>query len=250
MTWTPRRTGSGRAGRVSGSGSISPGLKRRTSSSCFSPPPNSLSASSNSRSYRSKHWAAVLPTRGAMVRHWHGYNFAKCSNFSSSSRVHSVFLIEGSSHSYQRALHCFADFLLSKEATRAHWFLPYFMTAAFKISSSVFFQTPPLIMMRILAYGRRGPRAPGSTACAVCGEARRRVGRRGGWRRAGAAVCRCAAAGEAGAPPRCCSAAGRGASAGARAALRGRQRLRERLCEHCGSLRRSHRGGQVDACFR
>ena len=55
----------------------------------------------------------------------------------------------GSSHSYQRALHCFADFLLSREATLAHWFLPYFMTAAFKISSSVFFQTPPLIMMRI-----------------------------------------------------------------------------------------------------
>ena len=26
---------------------------------------------------------------------------------------------------------------------RAYWFLPYFMTAAFRISSSVFFHTPP-----------------------------------------------------------------------------------------------------------
>ena len=178
MTWTPRRTGSGRAGRVSGSGSISPGLKRRTSSSCFSPPPNSLSASSNSRSYRSKHWAAVLPTRGAMVRHWHGYNFAKCSNFSSSSRVHSVFLIEGSSHSYQRALHCFADFLLSKEATLAHWFLPYFMTAAFKISSSVFFHTPPLIMKRMVVDGggaRGRPVYSSAFMRVLCGPAARRA---------------------------------------------------------------------------
>ena len=111
-----------------------------------------------------------------MVRHWQGYNFAKCSNFSSSSRVHSVFLIDGSSHSYQRALHCFADFLLSKEATLAHWFLPYFMTAAFRISSSVFFQTPPLIMMRIFDQGRRGPRAPG-LLLARCSAAARRGGR-------------------------------------------------------------------------
>ena len=85
-----------------------------------------------------------------MVRHWQGYNFAKCSNFSSSSRVHSVFFIEGSNHSYHLALHCLADFLLSKEATLAHWFLPYFMTAAFRISSSVFFHTPPLIMIRMV----------------------------------------------------------------------------------------------------
>jgi len=93
-----------------------------------------------------------------MVRHWQGYNFAKCSNFSSSSRVHSVFFIEGSNHSYHLALHCLADFLLSKEATLAHWFLPYFMTAAFRISSSVFFHTPPLIMMRIFVddAGARG----------------------------------------------------------------------------------------------
>ena len=173
MTWTPRRTGSGRAGLVSGSGSISPGRNRLTSSSFFSPPPNSLSASSNSRSYRSKHCAAVLPTNGAIVRHWQGYNLAKCNNFSSSSLVHSVFLIDGSSHSYHRALHCLALFLFSKEATLAHWFLPYFMTAAFKISSSVFFHTPPLIMMRILAYGRRGPRAPGSICWWCCAAARR-----------------------------------------------------------------------------
>ena len=133
-----------------------------------------------------------------MVRHWHGYNFAKCSNFSSSSRVHSVFLIEGSSHSYQRALHCFADFLLSKEATRAHWFLPYFMTAAFKISSSVFFQTPPLIMMRILAYGSTGPAGARFNSLEWCAAARR-GGRRD--ERLGVAAVVRGAAGEAGAPP-------------------------------------------------
>jgi hypothetical protein len=37
---------------------------------------------------------------GAMVRHCVGMSFAKCSSFSSSSRVHSVFLMLGSSHSY------------------------------------------------------------------------------------------------------------------------------------------------------
>ena len=65
--------------------------------------------------------------------------------FSSSSRVHSVFLMLGSSHSYHRALHCFADLRTRSEEMRAHWFLPYFITAAFKISSSVFFHTPPLM---------------------------------------------------------------------------------------------------------
>ena len=93
-----------------------------------------------------------------MVRHWQGYNLAKCNNFSSSSLVHSVFFIEGSSHSYHLALHCLADFRFKREATLAHWFLPYFMTAAFKISSSVFFHTPPLIMILMVAScaGARG----------------------------------------------------------------------------------------------
>lgn len=36
---------------------------------------------------------------------------------------------------YHLALHCFADFLCNKEAIRDHWFLPYFITAAFRISS-------------------------------------------------------------------------------------------------------------------
>lgn len=36
---------------------------------------------------------------------------------------------------YHLALHCFADFLCNKEAMRDHWFLPYFITAAFRISS-------------------------------------------------------------------------------------------------------------------
>jgi len=106
-----------------------------------------------------------------MVRHWQGYNLAKCNNFSSSSRVHSVFFIDGSNHSYHRALHCFADFLLSNEATRAHWFLPYFMTAAFKISSSVFFHTPPLIMILMVASGAG---ARGRPVQFVGGVARRR----------------------------------------------------------------------------
>src|SRR5258705_12597932 len=34
---------------------------------------------------------------------------------------HSVFLMEGSSHSYQRALHCFGVFLTSREDIRALW---------------------------------------------------------------------------------------------------------------------------------
>ena len=33
------------------------------------------------------------------------------------------------------ALHCLADFRWSNEAIRDHWFLPYFITADFKISS-------------------------------------------------------------------------------------------------------------------
>ena len=80
---------------------------------------------------------------GAIVRHWHGISLARCSSFSSSCRVHSVFLIEGSSHSYQRALHCLADLRVSSDEMRDHWFLPYFITAALRISSSVFFHTPP-----------------------------------------------------------------------------------------------------------
>ena len=53
-------------------------------------------------------------------------------------------MIEGSSHSYQRALHCLADLRTSNDEMRAHWLMPYFMTAALRISSSVFFHTPPL----------------------------------------------------------------------------------------------------------
>ena len=60
--------------------------------------------------------------------------------------------MEGSSHSYQRALHCFADFRTRSEEMRAHWFFPYFMTAALSISSSVFFHTPPFIKMRMASF--------------------------------------------------------------------------------------------------
>ena len=89
----------------------------------------------SSFSYRSKHCAGVRPTMGAMVRHWVGMSLARCSSFSSSSRVHSVFLMLGSSHSYHRALHCLADFRTSRDEMRAHWFSPYFITAALRISS-------------------------------------------------------------------------------------------------------------------
>lgn len=86
-------------------------------------------------SYRSKHCAAVRPIIGAIVLHWVGISLAKCSSFSSSSLDHSVFLILGSNHSYQRALHCFADLRCNNEAIRDHWFFPYFITAALRISS-------------------------------------------------------------------------------------------------------------------
>ena len=46
-----------------------------------------------------------------------------------------TFLMLGSSHSYHRALHCLADFLCNNDAILAHWFFPYFITAAFNISS-------------------------------------------------------------------------------------------------------------------
>ena len=79
----------------------------------------------------------MRPTMGAIVRHCVGISFAMCSSFSSSSRDHSIFLIDGSSHSYQRALHCFGVFLTSRDEMRAHWFIPYLDTAALRISSSV-----------------------------------------------------------------------------------------------------------------
>ena len=133
--------GSGLAGLVSGLGSISPGLSF-LGSSARSPPSSFRWAWSSSASYLpggrcklsgarrqvsggrckvggarcqvsgdarvqvshlSRHWAAVLPTMGAMVRHWVGISLARCSSFSSSSFAHSVFLIEGSSHSNHRA---------------------------------------------------------------------------------------------------------------------------------------------------
>lgn len=53
----------------------------------------------------SRHCAGVRPTMGAMVRHCVGMSFARCSSFSSSSRVHSVFLMLGSSHSYLHQAH-------------------------------------------------------------------------------------------------------------------------------------------------
>ena len=43
-------------------------------------------------------------------------------------------------------LHCFALFLCKSEAILLHWFFPYFITAAFMISSSVFLHTPPFII--------------------------------------------------------------------------------------------------------
>ena len=43
------------------------------------------------------------------------------------------------------------DLRMRREEIQAHWFLPYFMTAAFKIWSSVFFHTPPFIIILIFA---------------------------------------------------------------------------------------------------
>mmetsp|Transcript_8259 Transcript_8259/g.30467 ORF Transcript_8259/g.30467 Transcript_8259/m.30467 type:complete len:215 (+) Transcript_8259:1905-2549(+) len=139
-------TGSGRAGLLSGFGSISPG-RNLLGSSAGSYDSSLSQAASSSFSYLSKHWAGVRPTIGAIVRHCVGISLAKCNSFSSSSLVHSVFLMLGSSHSYHLALHCLADLRTSSDEMRAHWFLPYFMTAALRISSSVFFQTPPLIII-------------------------------------------------------------------------------------------------------
>lgn len=61
-------------------------------------------------------------------------------SFSSSSRDHSVFLMDGSNQLSQRDLHCFALFLESREAHRDHWFSPYLLMAAFSTSSSTFDQ--------------------------------------------------------------------------------------------------------------
>lgn len=52
--------------------------------------------------------------------------------------------MDGSSHSYHLALHWFAVLRIRREEIRAHWFLPYFIIATLRISSSVFFQMPPL----------------------------------------------------------------------------------------------------------
>ena len=98
------------------------------------------------------------------------------------------------------------------------------MTAAFKISSSVFFQTPPLIMILMVPSGGGARGRPVQTRPRLCGffVARRRLGRRGGgvwWSRS-----RPRRAGEAGAPPRYCSAGRRGELLRRAPALRGWQR--------------------------
>ena len=48
-------------------------------------------------------------------------------------------------------LHCLADLRTRSDEIRAHWLKPYFITAAFSISSSVFFQIPPFTTMRTMA---------------------------------------------------------------------------------------------------
>jgi len=75
--------------------------------------------------------------------------------------------MDGSSHSYHLALHCFGVFLTSKDDIRAHCyyisnvhlfdlrvltFFPYFEIAAFKISSSVRRQLRLTIIGPIRAY--------------------------------------------------------------------------------------------------
>ncbi|KAL1835053.1 hypothetical protein VTK73DRAFT_6363 [Phialemonium thermophilum] len=79
-----------------------------------------------------------------MVRHWVGISLARCSSFSSSSLLHSIFLMLGSSHSFHRALHCLGVLRASSDDTRAHWLRPYLDTEALRISSSMLVHTPPL----------------------------------------------------------------------------------------------------------
>jgi hypothetical protein len=91
---------------------------------------------------------------GAIVRHCVGINFARCSNFSSSSLDHSILRMPGSSHSDHRALHCLGVFRARSEDTRAHWFRPYFETEALRISSSMLVQTPPLTTGIVAEYAK------------------------------------------------------------------------------------------------
>jgi len=74
------------------------------------------------------------------------------------------------------------------------------MTAAFKISSSVFFQTPPLIMILMVASGGGARGRPVQPLCVALG-ARRRGARVGRLAACGRRSLPRAAAGEAGAPP-------------------------------------------------
>ena len=62
-----------------------------------------------------------------------------------------------SAASAERTLHCLADLRGNNDATRDQLLRPYFMTAALRISSSVFFQAPPrktslifLALLRVL----------------------------------------------------------------------------------------------------
>jgi hypothetical protein len=109
---------------------------------------------------------------GAIVRHCVGSSLAIVKSFSSSSRDHSVFLIlrkvslrnfatvgftyEGSSHSFHRALHCFAVFFASREAQRAHWLRPYFEMAALSTSSSTLDHCPTLVTTIAMVSGKIG----------------------------------------------------------------------------------------------
>jgi hypothetical protein len=103
------------------------------------------------------------------VRHCVGSSLAMVNSFSSSSRDHSVFLIDGSSHSFQRALHCLAVFFARSDAQRAHWLRPYLeiwgicqlltmfleamgrLTAALSTSSSTFDHCPTLVTTMVAA---------------------------------------------------------------------------------------------------
>lgn len=48
-----------------------------------------------------------------------------------------VFEITCWMNAHHLALHCLADLRCSREAIRDHWFFPYFITAALRISSCV-----------------------------------------------------------------------------------------------------------------
>ncbi|GIX65392.1 DNA-cytosine methyltransferase, putative [Babesia caballi] len=164
-------TASARDGFVSGAGSISPGrsLRGSSSSSCGvyplttlhspglfpAPGPAAARSAPGTGAPCALSWAlsssialgtaspgaaasppplATTPSSsrtGSATRTCHQYNLRR-------------------SPTHHLALHCFADFLTSSEETLDQLLRPYFMTAALRTSSSLFFHTPPFSWILIM----------------------------------------------------------------------------------------------------